>query len=659
MSGPLGEWPRRLAAFDDDALAALANKGLVRRAKKDAEKSPPDVVADEGAALRLAVEGLAVSLRLPPSASTCACDAGVCRHILAALAFVRDSATPSDEPPPVDLAADLLAFDDEAVTRWAGKPLLKKAAVVLARGAEIEEGPASIVVTLSAQNVAVRYLGGGVDALLCDCHAPGPCEHKAAALLAFRAKREGRSVTVEPAALREKTGAARTREEVRAATATLLEEAVALGLSGLSAATEARLRTLATSAHGVDLPRLERSLESLADAARLILARHAAGDAGAFLDSAAACHALCAALASPARSLVGEHRGTYLPVAGTVELIGLGAARWRTPSGYHGLTLYFWEPAAGRWTGWTDARPVDAPGFDPAGRFEQDPPWTGARSPRDAASRRWRVGGLRRNAAGRIASREGSRGLADGDGDAMLGPVVSDFSALPALFDRALALGLTADRSDLDALVLLRPAEWRPASYDAVRQVARREVADAAGVSVPLRLAHGPASGDGLQTLLKTPADRLGPVLGRLTAAGGSRCVEPLTIWVDGRPVHLTLDPTPQDADEPAAAPQPAAGVGGASAVAARVSRAAHVVRDAAEAGVGASRDESAIRAAAESLASAGLTAAADALRAVAESVRRARASTDPSADRAVAAALLRAAYLLRLTREAVGTGGG
>jgi hypothetical protein len=643
----LGDWPRKLAAFDDDALAALANKGLVRRAGKDVAKTPPTVVGDDGDALRLDVAGTVVELRLPPAASTCACDAGVCRHILAALIFVRDSA--AEEAEAVDVAEELRNIDEAAVAAWAGKPTLKKAGVVLSRGAEFAEEPGVIRVTLPAAGVNVRFLGGGLDALLCDCHAPGPCPHKAAALLAYLARRDDRPLDTQPIALQEHAGAARTREEVRAATITLLEEAVTLGLARLSPATHHRLQTLATSAHGVDLPRLERSLAALADSAKLILARHAAGDSAAFLRAAARCRALCLALATPTAALVGEHRNAYLPVAGSIDLVGLGATRWQTASGYHGLTVYFWEPAAKTWASWTDARPLDAAGFDPASRFESDPPWTGARHPRDAAARRWRVSHLRRSTAGRLATGDNARGLSNGDTEP-LALAEADFAQIARRAADLAAPALTAGRRELDDLVLLKVAQWSLPTYDPVKQLARRAVADEAGGWITLELNHGPAAGGSLDWL---QADDLAAtaVLARLRRPTPDGAVaEPITLWTDNRPTHLTLDAAPR-ANPTAAVPPPPTD----SPLHRRLRHANRLIAELADAGVRAARPEDELRDLAAALRHAGLVAPAAALARTAAALATTRGRADDATDAPAAAAVLDAAHVLTLATDAAG----
>ena len=109
---------------------------------------------------------------------------------------------------------------------------------------------------------------------------------------------------------------------------------VSLGLARLSAATAQRLTTLAVSAHGVDLPRLERMLKSLADEVQLALRRNAQSNSANLLVQAARVEALrTALLKSAAAGLVGQHRTQYHDV-GQITLTGLGRSGWRSKGGY-------------------------------------------------------------------------------------------------------------------------------------------------------------------------------------------------------------------------------------------------------------------------------------------------------------------------------------
>src|SRR6185295_18884899 len=89
-----------------DLLAALATKGLLKRARRDLETKTPEIEGERGGRVAVKVEGETVELALPPRDSSCSCPAGeICRHVVAALLFVRSEApvAPSGvEPSPAE-----------------------------------------------------------------------------------------------------------------------------------------------------------------------------------------------------------------------------------------------------------------------------------------------------------------------------------------------------------------------------------------------------------------------------------------------------------------------------------------------------------------------------------------------------------------------------
>src|ERR1700679_3804054 len=72
-----------LSLLDDEALAALASKGLVRRARHDLQSSPPRLIEPSDDKVRLQVEEYAVELAEIATQFGCTCPAtGACRHIV-------------------------------------------------------------------------------------------------------------------------------------------------------------------------------------------------------------------------------------------------------------------------------------------------------------------------------------------------------------------------------------------------------------------------------------------------------------------------------------------------------------------------------------------------------------------------------------------------
>jgi hypothetical protein len=681
-AGPLNLTQLRsaLAAFDDEALAALANKGLVRRARKDLETTRPTALDPEGEYLRLEVGDAVVELALPPTNSRCSCPAGgICRHILTALIFVKESEITGD-PTAGPLSAspsaaeELLAVDDESLSRWAGKAFVARASKSLAFGllAEFEEAGA-IIVRFPSRNVACRWMpGGGLAGMVCSCHAPGPCEHRVAAVLAFQVARGVRArAEAGPEALEASAEAPRTREGVLAAVGGVLGEVALLGTSRLSRATAERLRTLSASAHGVDLPLLERLLRTLAAEVELVLARDAQADATRLLGVAARVEALRHGLARPPSALVGEHRTAY-DLVGDIELIGLGARRWRTRSGYMGLTVSFWDRSARAWATWTDARPTTTGGLDPLARYRAEGPWTGLVSPAQASRSSLRLTGAWRNRYGRLSGRPSTRAIVTGPADPAEAPTLARWSEIGERAARVFGGGFS-DRGERDELVLLAPTAWGPAQFDAVRQEVVRPILDAEGCTLSIVLSHTPENLDAVNALESFEPSGAHSLLGLLRLDAGRLTVEPIAIHSGPRVFNLTLDTARQApqrrADFPTRAgededesegldpdegdPPPSSSTG----LRLLLNRLASLLEVIGEGGFAAFRAVEDLRAWAARAEAVGLTSCARPVQCVAGHIERQRRGETIDADRA-AHDLLRAYYVVRLAaaQESVAT---
>ncbi len=540
-------------------------------AQKDLETSPPAVAAVEEGRVQVQVADVTVDAVELLAKSACSCPAtGICRHILSALLYLRDSpelaacdgpaqstlfaedspaAAAAGGPAPIDEApapspAEVLAnLSDEELQKWAGKALVRKALKTLAAELPVEiEAAAALVVRFPTRNITCRWIpSGGLLSMICSCQAENVCEHVVAAVLAYQASLGKRRIAVQEAALAESGGAPRSRAEVLASVGTVLGEIVSLGLARLSAATARRLTTLAVSAHGVDLPRLERMLKSLADEVQLGLRRDAQSSSANLLAQAARIEALRTALAkSASAALVGQHRTQYHDV-GQIALTGLGAQRWRSKGGYHGVTVYFWDESRKNWATWSESRPVTQPGFDPAGRFRSDGPWDGCRSPQEAAESMLRLSQAWRNPQGRISGRPATRALVVGPSQPREVPAA--IRAWPELAERAKRLfgGGLGDRNENQDIVLLAPKTWGPGFYHTLRQELSRPLLDEKGRCVHLWLPFTPENEAGVELLERhDPAETYG-LLGALRLVAGQVCVQPISLYIEDRIVHLTL----------------------------------------------------------------------------------------------------------------------
>jgi hypothetical protein len=539
----VGKLQQTFALLDDDALASLANRGLVRRARKDLEAKQPTILGEDQERLELEVDGCTVLLVDRPSDAHCTCPAsGTCRHILAAILFVASQGE-SAPATPFDLRAELSGIATETIQTWAGKALVDRATAEVAKGISIEfrEGNAPQV-RLSDLNVECLWVPGlGLEGMLCDCHTPRVCLHRVIAVVAWQIQLGLRQPpALDKADLESSVEAPRTRDEVRASVTDVTEELVAQGLSKLSPATVGRMRTLATSAHGVDLPALERLVRALADESRAWLDRTARASDEAILSRSAVVHALAQALADPKPALVGVHRSQYERVR-NLDVVGVGARCWRSASGYTGLTVYFWDSRSSKWNTWTDARPIGTAGFDAVGRFRAAGPWPGCDSPAMASGSYFRLPSAWRSRAGRLSARSGTSAVRLGPTSVeRLPPAIDTWKALVPTARDALVVGLS-DHDETASLVLLRPTAWQKADFDVTRQELVRAVVDSEGRMLPLVLQQTPENQAAISALEGCSPSGEACVFGSLRVHRGWLACEPIAILDAGGVTSLGL----------------------------------------------------------------------------------------------------------------------
>lgn len=164
-----------LLALTDDTLAALANRGLVKRATKEVATSPPSIAATaDGTVTATFADG--VTTTLPAAgrldAATCTCAAtGVCRHVLATVLAYQRAA-------PEETAAEPLVspgtVSDERLTELFGARTVAEAnrrgggaglSAVVRRGT-----PDAPVTVVELPTATVRFLVPG-DPSYADCDA--------------------------------------------------------------------------------------------------------------------------------------------------------------------------------------------------------------------------------------------------------------------------------------------------------------------------------------------------------------------------------------------------------------------------------------------------------------------------------------------------------
>lgn len=573
MSSVLDQLGAMLARFDDDSYVALANRGLVRRARKDLEQQRVDIV-EQGAA-QVVVSFGAQRIRFDhrgPAHARCDCPAsGICQHILAAAMGLQQTlqasatqAGQADEPavdPLAPLQAALLVISAAELARHAGKAGYRWAWQYVQdlepEHALVISGSQHLVLALQRPRLTLRYLGGGLDALIADAELPQIEKYRVAAVLAFQ-RAHGRELTPPEPTSRQRTQALdlgmdhaladsrdasldESRARLRASLRKILAESVELGLAHLSQGIQERYSTLAVWAQGAEYHRLALLTRRIADHVELLLERAGGADELRLLDEISIALALVCALdvaatqgAAP-RPLVGRARSRY-EASASLELFGLGAQAWRSPAGYVGLTMIFWSPAEQAFMSCTDARPQAQRGFNPIARYKAAGPWAGLGAPAQTTGYRVILQGAQVNDAGRLSAADSASATVLPLDTATL---VHQLKPWESWVDMLTARGeqrasLLAEPDPMKDWVTLRPAQFGKARFDDARQTLIWPLLDGEGHMLAAEMPFDEYSRHAIGRVERLGPSELAPgtlVIARLRAsAQGGVVAEPLSL---------------------------------------------------------------------------------------------------------------------------------
>jgi len=352
-------WLQIYRNFDDEALAALASAGLVRRAVKDVEagKVAWESAPDSKQAL-LRADGQLVSLSPGgPAKANCDCPApGVCKHILAAAIWLRTMpSAASDSAAPIDVLAEVMALDPGAMFKAAGAAATRKAAALFADTtiSSITSTPNALLIELPSLDITCRYIAhAGFGGMVSDApEASRAVIHLLAITSVWRLQGcafdwPGAAAPALAAAAPE--GLSEAESQFLDRLRQLLLEAFSNGWSHVSEIVPAQMRGLAMSARVESFPRLAAMLRTLAGTAELLAKRDVSADERQAMRLATRIYALSHALEQSAgevlRDLRGKERRSF-DGNQSLELLPLGAHWWEQRTGAHGMTLSFWNAA--------------------------------------------------------------------------------------------------------------------------------------------------------------------------------------------------------------------------------------------------------------------------------------------------------------------------
>lgn len=544
-----------LAAFDDAALATLANAGLVRRAHRDVAEGKVRLVSGASGKVVIEADGQRVDLDTRgPRAAACACRSiTVCRHRIAAVIFVLEQESESAEAPAAvaessgDPAEIVTAMDLASLEKWAGKAGWRAALEVAGTAVAVESAANTLAVTFADIEGPVRILRGqGFDGIVSKVSkARLKAYHTAAVLAALR--HFGKDLP-DPGREPEQTAPAELEIDPAfiAHVQASLTEVAALGMNLAPLPLEEALFELSVSSRADSLPRLAALLRAVAAQMRLRRYRALDFDPDRMLELAATAFALVRAFkgADPERrvALAGKVRRDFAP-SEPLHLVGCGGERWTTASGARGVTAWFIEPATGRWLSTSLARGAGQdPTFAPAEAWRNQPLWQ-AEPLATLAHARIELHGSRRSADDRLSAPASAKATIverSVRADSGWPGVVRNWSELQHCWLDQVGLGLDGVEGAIACLIA--PGEIAAPFFDDLAQQLIWPVRDAAGSWLALTIDHEEPVSTAIEALeASAKTGWQGMVLVRMERSGDKLALRPMTLFGRDAPVDLSL----------------------------------------------------------------------------------------------------------------------
>ena len=550
-----------LAAFDDAALATLANPGLVRRAHRDIEEGKLRLVSASEGTAAVEADGQRVTLDARgPRAADCACKSvAMCRHRIAAVLFLQglgegDAGASAADEAAADPAEIVSSFDLAALERWTGKASWRAALELAEAERPVEASANAISVEFEELDGPVRILRGqGFDGIVSKAAKARAKAFHAAAVLAAR-RHFGASLPQPEEADEEAATAALSVDLVfLERVAANLADVVTLGFNLAPVPLEESLFELSVSSRADSLPRLAAILRAIAAQVRLRRQRTLSFDPDRLLELAASAFALTRALGAAEderrAGLAGKVRRDFA-AAGPLSLVGCGGERWRTDAGARGVTAWFVELKTGRWLSTTLARGAGQdPTFVPGEAWRHQPLWHAAPLA-ELAHARIELTGSRISSDDRLSAPATARAevlarpvrpQADWPG------VVHRWAALREAYLSQTGVGL--DATSAPAACLLAPSAAAEPYFDDFAQQLVWPLRDVDGEWLALTLDHEEPVAVAIEALeANASSSWQGLVLVRLERSEGRLEVRPITLFGPGDPVDLSLWQRPHDA---------------------------------------------------------------------------------------------------------------
>lgn len=353
------ELKKALAGADDEYLAGISNKGILKRAYKDLETAAVNMGFVDRSA-EVTVDNAQCIIKVPIAESVCSCPSKtICRHIVTAVLWLKKELS-ADEPdqekpepekisPPISkkslLYSELTEYPVDKLKKAMKKQyynsFIEKAKIGVLP--QLDEGT-TVTADIYEDNVTVKLLYP-MEYSACTCHSKELCKHKAAVILAWKLKHN--VITTDSLLPKEEKAAfdcSRLRicaEHCRLFIERLLSDGLVRTQDSISEIAE----TNAVICHNADFPNGEKLMREAGNRLRAYSAHSPEFSTESLFTVLMDSYALMSSVEKETDEeklsrLTGKFKSSYA-ITENIELIPIAQRKLSSIAGYEGDIYYF------------------------------------------------------------------------------------------------------------------------------------------------------------------------------------------------------------------------------------------------------------------------------------------------------------------------------
>lgn len=565
----MGGWQAVFGEIDDDYLAGISNKGIVKRAYKDRETVSCKIqngTFSEGNEIAVTVGEETVHIRAPLGESTCSCPSrSICRHVILGILVLKEAvskeaaskeavskeavlkeavSTETVQSAEESGESGVLSKVMQQITDYPPEKLCKKLGAAklqefigCARTGRRPQIVYSSVVTVQplAKAMTVKLLYP-LEYSTCTCHKKEFCAHKAEAVL--WCKLESGQISLDRLEQEQGQNADYDMGQMRDVARQMrvfLEELLDTGLSRTSQDVPDHMERLAAICHNARLPNFESDWRRLQDSYKKYLKRVASLTIQGLMGQITRLYRQVELLAQAQESLAvsklaGAFRAEY-SAALDLDLMGIAVEHFVSRSGYEGDTVYFLEENTKEWYTYTQARAVFYDNSTTAQRHGQEAPWGLPVSLKELAFWHIHLEQAKCDSRGRLSSSKETKGQTVGDRRDKNALTTSSlgkwyYQDFARLFEEQ----FRGDGSS-GKLVFLRPASCGKAVFLETEQKLCMNLYDAAGKAVVVEVVYSRDEAEGIRYLEKITNENLPCFFGKVYLRDGRIRMYPVAVF--------------------------------------------------------------------------------------------------------------------------------